>query len=344
MRRARRNPLYKRILDEVEKEVQIHPHYADLQNQFALLLMVEGEMEKAESHFLKALHLNPKYREAILNLGFLYREMRRWREAEEIFLAEVKRHPKDGFIHHVLGILYLKTGRVSQAIAHIHKAIQYHATYRDYYEKKKVWQRGTVRLDRKAERALKNIALNYPYAQLHNFIGLYLAKQGRPKHAVKELRKAARLKPNEFIFHANLGTVYFYQGVYPKAIQEFQKALKMDPSYGMGYANLSYVYGLMRRTREALRHMKKAVQMNPQYADLHYNLALLYSDRRRYEEAAIELKKALRINPNYLLARINLGVLYEDQKRWKGARREYRRILQITPDDEHIRKRLERIS
>jgi len=58
----------------------------------------------------------------------------------------------------------------------------------------------------------------------------------------------------------------------------------------------------------------------------------------------LELKKALRINPNYLFARINLGVLYEDQKRWKEARREYRRILQITPDDEHIRKRLERIS
>jgi Tfp pilus assembly protein PilF len=58
----------------------------------------------------------------------------------------------------------------------------------------------------------------------------------------------------------------------------------------------------------------------------------------------LELKKALRINPNYLFARINLGVLYEDQKRWKEARREYRKILQITPNDEHIRKRLERIS
>jgi tetratricopeptide (TPR) repeat protein len=61
-------------------------------------------------------------------------------------------------------------------------------------------------------------------------------------------------------------------------------------------------------------------------------------------QAILELMKALRINPNYLLARINLGVLYEDQKRWKEARKEYRKILQITPDDEHIRKRLEKIS
>ena len=98
------------------------------------------------------------------------------------------------------------------------------------------------------------------------------------------------------------------------------------------------------RTHEAFRCMKKAVRMNPQYADLHYNLALLYSDRRRYGDAAIELKKALLINPGYLFARINLGVLYEDQEGWKEARREYRKILRITPEDEHLRKRLERIS
>ena len=90
--------------------------------------------------------------------------------------------------------------------------------------------------------------------------------------------------------------------------------------------------------------MEKAVQMNPKYADLHYNLALLYSDKKRYGEAISELKKALRINPNYLFARINLGVLYEDQKKWKEAKREYRKILQITPEDEHVRRRLERIS
>jgi tetratricopeptide (TPR) repeat protein len=90
--------------------------------------------------------------------------------------------------------------------------------------------------------------------------------------------------------------------------------------------------------------MERAVRLSPRYADLHYNLALLYSDREQYEEAISELKKALRINPSYLFARINLGVLYEDQKKWKEARREYRKILQITPEDEHVRRRLERIS
>ena len=68
--RTRRNPIYKRILSEIEREVQIHPRYADLQNQFALLWMVEGEMEKAENHFLEALRLNPKVSRGHSQFGF----------------------------------------------------------------------------------------------------------------------------------------------------------------------------------------------------------------------------------------------------------------------------------
>src|SRR4030043_1157715 len=151
--KTRRRSIYQLVLDEIGKEVQIHPNYADLQNEFALLLMVEGEMEKAEIHFLEALRLNPKYREAILNLAFLYMEMRRWKKAEEILLSEVKRHPRDAFLHHVLGILYLQTGRQREATARICKAMQYHSHYQDYYKKKGMWQRGAIHLDQKAEKA-----------------------------------------------------------------------------------------------------------------------------------------------------------------------------------------------
>jgi tetratricopeptide (TPR) repeat protein len=249
-------PLYRRILAEVEKEIEIHPNYADLQNQFALLLAIKGEWTAAERHLLKAFHLNPRYREAILNLGHLYIERERWKEAEEIFLSEARKHPKDGFLHHVLGVSYFRTKRWREAALHIGKAIKCHPYYRGYYQERTVWHRGKVHLDQKTERIFKKIPLNYHYAQFHNLVGLYLARRGKSTQAVRELRKAAKLEPDEFLFHANLGTVYYHQGVYQKAIQEYKQALKIDSFYGMGYANLSYVYGLLRRTREALRHME----------------------------------------------------------------------------------------
>jgi tetratricopeptide (TPR) repeat protein len=192
--------LYKQISIEIERENQSHPNYADLHNQFGLLLMVEGDPGGAESHFLEALSLNPKYRETTLNLGFLYIEIKRWKEAEDLFLPEARKHPKDGFLHHALGVMYLQTGRRKEALVHIHKAIQCHPYYRDYYQKKGVWHRGKIHLDQKRERVFKKIHLDYHYAQFYNFIGLYLAKKGKSIQAARELQKAAKLKPDEFLF------------------------------------------------------------------------------------------------------------------------------------------------
>ncbi len=342
--RGTRFKLCREISIEIEREIRIHPNYADLHNQFGLLLIALGDSARAENHFLESLSLNSRYREAALNLSFLYIEMKRLGEAEDHLLLESRKHPKDGFIHHVLGILYLQAGRPQEASVHIQKAIRWNPHYRDSYKKKGVWRRGKVTLDAKGERSFRRIHLDYHYAQFHNFVGLYLAKKGKSAQALRELRMAAKMKPDEFLFHANLGTLYYYQGSYRKAIQEYKRTLEIDPAYGMGYANLSYTYGLLNRTREALQCMEKAVLLNPRYADLHYNLALLYGDRKRYEKAISELKRALRINPNYLFARINLGVLYEDQKKWSEARREYRKVLEVTPDNEDVRRRLESIS
>ncbi|OGP72818.1 MAG: hypothetical protein A2V86_08960 [Deltaproteobacteria bacterium RBG_16_49_23] len=342
--RIRQIPTYKRILKELEGEIQLHPDYADLRNQKGLLIMVKGDLRGAKQEFLNALRLNTKYREAAFNLGYLYVETQRWREAEAIFLPEAKKDPRDGLLQTLLGIISLGQRRQKEAVLRFHKAIQSRPAYRAFYEKKGIWRNGRFHLDEKTEKNLHELYLHRQQALFHHFIGLYLAREGKSTQAIRELKKAAKLIPDEFQSHFNLGIVYYYQGSHQKAIEEFKKALKMNPRYGMGYAYLSYVYGLMRRTRESLRLMKKAVKLNPRYADLRYNLALLYSDQRQCREAISELKKAIRINPNYLFARINLGVLYEDQEKWKEAKREYEGILRITPEDEHVRRRLERIS
>jgi len=341
--RIKQIPIYKRILKGLDREIQVHPDYADFRNQRGLLMMVKGDLSGAKQEFRKALRLNANYQEATLHLGCLYLETRHWKEAEAVFLPEVKKKPKDGFLQYVMGFVSLQRGRPKEAVLRFYKAIQNHQGYRVLFQKRGAWKNGKIYLDEKVETSLHEIYLHRLYAQFHNFMGLTLAKEGKLTLALQELKKAEKLHSDEFQSHSNLGFVYYCQGALRKAIGEFKKTLQINPRYGMGYAHLSYSYGLMRRTHEAFRYMEKAVRLNPQYADLHYHLALLYSDRKQYEEAMAELKKALRINPNYLFARINLGVLYEDQKRWKDAIKEYKKILRITPEDDHVRKRLEKL-
>jgi Flp pilus assembly protein TadD len=129
-----------------------------------------------------------------------------------------------------------------------HKLCSY---YRREY-RTRILLRGTIPFDPKARRVFQKIPLNYHHAHFHNFVSLYLARKGKIDEAIGELRKAARLRPDDALFHHNLGTIYYYKGAYSGATEEFKKALKIDPLFGMGYANLSYVCGAMGREAEAL--------------------------------------------------------------------------------------------
>jgi len=309
----------------------------------ALLLMVRGDINKAQRHLQEALQINPKYREALLNLGFLYIEQKSLDKAERIFLSLAKEDPRDAFLQHLLGIFYLLHHRPKDAWPRIQKAIQLHPFYQEDYKRKGLLRRGKIVFDANTLQKMKKVKLNYHHSHFYFFLSNYYAQKGNISQAIKPLKRATLLKPNEALFHNQLGSIYYYKGDYPKAIKEFKKALKIDPFNGIGHAHLSYTYGVMGKGRKALPHTEKAVDLYPSYADLHYHLALLYSDQKRHREAISELKKAIRINPNYLFAKINLGVLYEEQKRWKEAKREYETILKITPEDESVRKRLEKI-
>ncbi|MBM4349157.1 MAG: tetratricopeptide repeat protein [Deltaproteobacteria bacterium] len=222
-------PVYKRILQEIEEEIQAHPDYADLRNQMGLLLAAEGDLGRAEKEFGQAIRLNPKYREAALHLGYLYLEMGRWKEAEEIFLSEARKNPKEGFLQHLLGMIYLQMGRQREAISRIQKALRSHPACQDYYRKKGIWKRGKIHLLERKGRGFGKIHLRRLYGPFHHFVGLYLAREGKSVQSIRELEKAAKLIPDAFQFHSNLGSVYYHYGDYRKAIEEFKKAIKLNP-------------------------------------------------------------------------------------------------------------------
>ena len=328
----------------VEQYLRIHPDYPDFQNLLGLLRVKEGKLKEAEAHFqglFKGTRITPRPF-SISDVSIWKKERRH--EAESLLRFGSQRHPRNGFFIHLLAVLYLTLGKSPKAGSHIQRAIRLRPFYGGYYRKLGLWQRGRVTLHPSVMAVFQKVPSDHLEANFHNFIGLHLAREGRFSHGARELQKAARLEPNASVFHINLGFLNYLRGHYEEAVQEYRKGLRIDPSNGVGYAHLSYAYGATGRLQRALHYFEKAVQLNPTYADLHYNLALLYGGRRRYAEAIAELKKALRINPNYLFARINLGTLYEDLKEWNAARREYRKVLRITPEDDHVRKRLEKIS
>jgi len=92
------------------------------------------------------------------------------------------------------------------------------------------------------------------------------------------------------------------------------------------------------------------IRSNIDYAKIDFGTVRGVKGER--ERAEKHLSIALRLNSKYREALLNLGYLFLETGRFKRiektllreARREYRRILKVTPEDEHVRKRLEKIS
>lgn len=335
-------PRYQKILNEIEEEVKDHPEYVDLHNQLGIIFLIQGEKKRAQNHFKEALRLNPKYWEPLLHLGYFYLGTKKFNELKKSLMKEGKGEEKEGLLHLLLALSYLKNNKEREVLFQVQKIL--------YFERKRLGKslralgRGRIECNEKLKFLLETLYSHYLLSQFHRLMAFRLSQKGRLKEAVQEIQRAYQIRPDAFIFHSSLGRIYFEAGIYGKAIRHYQKAIKIYPRDGLSCAHLSFIYGIRRKTQDALKWMEETVRLKPTYADLHYNLALLHSDRKQYDEVISELKKAIRINPNYLFTRINLGVLYEEQRRIKEARREYRRVLRITPEDKYVRDRLKKIS
>ncbi|MCX8118695.1 MAG: tetratricopeptide repeat protein [Desulfobacterota bacterium] len=309
---------YEKLFEALKARVAENPDYPDLRHQLALFHFAQGDPEGAERELLEALRLNPKYQEAALHLGCLYLEQGRWEEARSVTRSIARKRSKTPLFREILGQMAQGGRPKSEA------------------DRASPPEKGQRLRDVKPH-------LRRLRGQFHLLVAILLAREGRLGQALKDLEKAAEWIPPTSQFYYYKGMIYYHSGDYRRGIAEFKKALSLDPHHGMAHAHLGELYGLTGRISEAIRHLERAVALHPRYADLHYQLGLLYSGQRRYPEAIAQLKRALRLNPNYLFARINLGDLYEKTGRWKKAQQAYERVLQLTPEDEHVKRRLERI-
>ena len=82
----------------------------------AISLQDQGQDDKVEQLYLKAIELDPNYCDAIDNLGQLLRTLGRLDEAIALYLRSLAIYPENTVAFSNLGVVYLKLGNPSQAI------------------------------------------------------------------------------------------------------------------------------------------------------------------------------------------------------------------------------------
>lgn len=90
-----------------------------------------ADKREAIEAYQKALELNPNLAGALVNIGTIYFNVRKWRESEKFYQQAVTVDPAYSLAHFNLANLHEELGRTSLAIQHYKKAIELHSGYAD---------------------------------------------------------------------------------------------------------------------------------------------------------------------------------------------------------------------
>jgi tetratricopeptide (TPR) repeat protein len=151
-----------------------------------------------------------------------------WQDSETLWRGTLA-NTKDNYVAHThLADVLLNSGRVDEAMDHLHEALKLSDFPTAYYH-----LGYALALKDNWGEAIKNfqaaIRIWPPYPQAHSNLGIGLAKLGKKEEALQEFSEALRLNPNYRDAHYNMGILLLEFGRLDEAIAHFREALRLKP-------------------------------------------------------------------------------------------------------------------
>ncbi|WP_170406098.1 tetratricopeptide repeat-containing sulfotransferase family protein [Ruegeria arenilitoris] len=181
------------------------------------------------------------------------------------------------------------------------------------------------------------------HAHAHQMVGLTAFLAGQGDVAVKAMREAVRLQPNDAVFLANFVEILRSAGELDEAVEIGQRAIRLAPGSAAAHSNLGLVYYDQNNLTEAEASQQRALALDPDFDRAINNLGSIARDKGDRAKAAEFYRKALRINPASSETANNLiSVLVEDENP-SDARAVAEAQMQRTPQDAELHRNFGRV-
>jgi tetratricopeptide (TPR) repeat protein len=115
--------LYKHALEVTGGSDLIHNNMGSYLLRRGSYLLKQGGLKEAKRHFLEALVINPRYEEALNNIGIISYSEGKYNEAIDYYLKALKVNPDYPDAYNNLGVAMISIGRTDDAISHFKKAL-----------------------------------------------------------------------------------------------------------------------------------------------------------------------------------------------------------------------------
>jgi tetratricopeptide (TPR) repeat protein/TolB-like protein len=211
-------------------------------------------------------------------------------------------------VHATLGSVYRATGKYSESIAELNRALSLAPNSDEFYRRL-----GDVYLD-----------------------------SGNSAEALDAFQKAVRLNPYYWVNYNALGIAYTHHGDFPKALQAFQQVSVVEPDVIAGYENVGNIYLQKGKYQESIPYYQKALQIEPEFST-YSNLGTSYFFLKQYSNAVEMFERAGALNPNDTQTMVNLADAYRGAGQQEKARATYQQAiavgfkeLQTNPQDTEV--------
>ena len=362
-------------LAEVDSERRLLDFHPDSARDHLLLgraLDALGETAAASRAFDRALNLDPKLAEAMVEKGLILADQTDWSRAADLFRRAAAASPRYSLAHLALGDMLLRTGEFEGCASELKIVLRLDGNSSAAYQ-----GLGLVHLqqgdfeqaadDFRHALAIKpgNLAaekgLGHALAAAHRWpeaaellkqvlaaspnsipeiaaLGNVLARIGDQAGAQAQFRRARELSDQEALLlrakgENNWGVALRKQGKLVDAAAAFRRALDEDSTYCEAHDNLGTVLWLENAAAAALTEFQSAVACDPNLASARNNFGTaLLYHSHDIEKATEQFRLAVTLRPGFALAHLNLGKVLAAKPDWAQAEVEFRRALLLDPD------------
>src|SRR3989338_4505168 len=176
-----------------------------------------------------------------------------WLYYYSLWSDSIIKMPESSRAHTGIGIVYLKQGRLNEAM----------------------------------QENLTALKLSSDNVDAHINLGNIYFSQGRLSESLQEYLSTLKLSPDNVDAHINLGNIYFTQGLLNESLQEFLTALNLNPDDIVIRYNLGNVYLKQGRIEGAIQEYLNVLKLKPDNAQVHYNLGIAYIAKGLKDEARL---------------------------------------------------------
>jgi Flp pilus assembly protein TadD len=167
-------------------------------------------------------------------------------------------------------------------------------------------------------------------ARAHHGQGTAHLKEGKLALAIRELRAAAALNPNDKWIRLALGEAYRLRGMMSEAEHEVREALAIEPAFQEARLTLSGIYIQLERWNDAVVQAQVLID-DPTYADVWMplnNKGFALIQLAKLAEARTSLELAAEINERYWRAHLNLGIVAALESRRDEALARFAKVVE----------------